>query len=440
MISGEPVNPVAEPEAGVHRSGLWIPLVLVWLLMLLSFSAPGREGPDSASSLDAIALAKVAVRLLGLAVLGLMIVRSWRHPRREGVVRCLWPLGLFIGWSLLSVLWSALPSFSLGQVGGLLVQVMLAFVVGLRCTDSRDRATVMQHLFLSMLAFSLVILVVHALAPAHSGLDRVSFDDWEGIVHPTAAGATASLALVILIAARLLWDWRWTRLWLAPGLLIQGALLVLARSRTALVMGIVDVVLSFFLFSRQIALSLAAVLLGLVLGAYLVLDPGLNLADRLSGSVSEYARRGESNEQIQSFNGRMQLWGVIWDEFLRSPVIGHGYLVTSRTGAIDVWQPEHPSNKTAHNVLLQVFASTGLVGGLLFLWGFIQPLAVCRRALLADPENRRLAAFLGLIGIWYFGWGLFSESFMGAVAPESVVFFTLLGLAVGSLPAEGQRR
>jgi O-antigen ligase len=440
VISGEPVNPVAEAEARPQRSGLWIPLVLVWLLMLLTFSVPGREGPDSASSLDAIALAKVAVRLLGFSVLGLTIVRSWRHPRRGEVVRCLWPLGLFIGWSLLSVLWSALPSFSLGQVGGLLVQVMLAFVVGLRCTDSRDRSTVMQHLFLAMLAFSLVILAVHSLAPDSSGLERVSFDDWEGIVHPTAAGATASLALVILIAARLLWDWRWTRLWLAPGLLVQGALLVLARSRTALVMGIAGVVLSFFLFSRQFVLSLAAVLLGLVLGAYLVLDPGLNLADRLSGSVSGYARRGESDEQIQSFNGRMQLWGVIWDEFLRSPVIGHGYLVTSRTGAIDVWQPEHPSNKTAHNVLLQVFASTGLVGGLLFLWGLIQPLAVCRRALLADPENRKLAAFLGIIGIWYFGWGLFSESFMGAVAPESVVFFTLLGLAVGSLPVDGPGR
>lgn len=423
MITCDSMKTIADPMDNRKRAGLWIPLLFAWLLMLIIFSAPGREAPEAVGSLDVIALAKVAILALGLSVLGLTIVRSWRHPRRRVVVKCLWPMGLYIVWSIFSVGWSPLKSFSLGQVGGLLVQVMLAFVVGLRCTDLRDRSTVLQHLFLAMLACSLVILVVDALAPESSGLERLYVVDWPGIVHPTAAGATASLALVILIVTRLLWGWRWTRLWLAPGMFILCTLLVLAKSRTALVMGITVVVLSFFLFSRRFVLSLTAVLLGLIMGAYLVLEPDLNLADRISGSVSGYTRRGETDEQLKSINGRTILWEVVWAEFLRSPVIGHGYFVTSRKGSIDVWQPEKPANTTAHNVLLQVLASTGLVGGILFLWGLIQPLVTCRRSLLANPLNRELAACLGMVGIWYFGWGLFCESFMGPVRPEWWSFF-----------------
>jgi O-antigen ligase len=435
-----PVTSVVESSENLQGPGLWIPLMFIWLLMLLSFSAPGREGDITVGSLDAVALGKLAVRLFGLTVLGLTIGRSWRHPRRRAVVRCLWPLGLYVGWSVLSILWSPLKSISFGQAGGLLLQGMLAFVVGLRCTGERDRSMVLQNLFLAMLAFSLVILIINVITPELSGLQRVSFEDWEGFVHPTTAGATASLALVILIAARLLWGWRWTGLWLVPGLLIQGAQLVLSRSRTAMAMGVATVLLSLLLFSRKIVFNAMVVIIGLGLTGYMVLDPGLALVDRGLESVSEFARRGETDEQMQSFNGRTKLWGVIWDEFLRSPIIGHGYFVTSRTGSIDVWQPEHPSNKTAHNVLLQVFASTGLVGGILFLWGLIRPLATYRQSLSTDLRDRRLAAFLGILGIWYVGWGCLSESFMGPVAPESLAFFTLLGLAIGSLPADGKAR
>ena len=46
----------------------------------------------------------------------------------------------------------------------------------------------------------------------------------------------------------------------------------------------------------------------------------------------------------------------------------------------------------------------------------------------------RLAVFLTVIGLWYMGWGQLCESFMGPVQPEAVVFFTVLGLAIGAVP------
>jgi O-antigen ligase len=414
------------------RNGLWVPLLLGSLLMLLSFSAPGREAPSSAGALDAIALVKVAARLGALCVLGLAITRSRHLPRTRVVAQCLWPLGLFVGWSLLSAFWSPLTSVSLGQVGGLLAQVMLAFVVALRCTGPQDWSKVLCHLSIAMLAFSVAVLIAHGISPEASGLDReIGWDDGSaGFVHPTAAGATASLGMVTLIAVRLLWGWRWTRVWLIPGVLAHGLLLALSTSRIAIVMGLLTLLLCFLLFSRRTVAS-GVIAIACILGAgAIAFDPGLELADRAFGSASGYARRGETDEQMRTINGRTILWEAVWAEILKSPLVGHGYFVTSEGGEIDVWSG--PANRTAHNVLLQVIVSTGAIGTLFFLWGLARPLAACGRFLRASPPGRVLAAFLGVVGIWYAGWGLCSESFMGTVQPESVVFFTLLGMGIGN--------
>jgi hypothetical protein len=34
-------------------------------------------------------------------------------------------------------------------------------------------------------------------------------------------------------------------------------------------------------------------------------------------------------------------------------------------------------------------------------------------------------------GLWYLGWGMVNESVAGPMAPESVVFYVVLGLLVG---------
>ena len=435
MITYERVNQLRAQTENVQRHGLWIHVLCTLLLMLLTFSAPGREGPSFIGSFDAIALAKLAVRALGMFILGIAIAESWHQPGRRAVARCLLPVGLYLGWSILSTFWSPLKSVSLGQAGGLLAQVMLVFVVALRCSGPQDSSKILYHLSMAMLAFSTAVLISDTISHEASGLDRsLSI----GFVHPTAAGGTASLGIVILVAARLLWGWRWSRVLLVPGLLIHSVLLVLAASRTAMAMGLVTVLLSFFLFSRRLFFRAVTVIFCVAALGYVVADPGLELADRVFISVTQYAKRGETDEQMRSFTGRTILWEAIWDSFTESPVIGHGYFVTSKHGEIDVW--EDPSNLTAHNVLLQVLVSTGLIGGILFSWGLIQSVGTCSKSLLGDPLNRKLAAFVGILGIWYFGWGMLCSSFMGPVRPESVVFYTLLGLALGSLSSDRQTK
>ena len=433
MITYELIKPVDGQTDSVQRHRLWILLMYVYLLTLFTFSAAGREGPSAVESLDWIALIKLAVRISAFFVLGIVIARAWHLQRRQALSWCLLPWGLYVGWAIVSTFWSPLKAVSLGQAFGLMVQVMLALALALRCMDLGDVSKILYHLSMAMLVFSAGVLIVHAISPETSGLVERHNLTWEegasGLVHPTAAGATASLGILMIVSAMLLWNWRWSRVLLMPALLIHGVLLVLAMRRIPIIVGAATVQLSFLLFSRRLVTSGVSVMVCIFMAGYIALDPGLELADQTIGSALGYARRGETDDQMQSINGRTLLWEAVWDEFKKSPVIGHGYFVSSKLGRIDVW--DGPSNKTAHNVLLQVLVSTGVIGAILFLWGLIQPAAACSKFLLGDPRSRKLAAFLGVVGIWYFGWGLFCESFMGPVQPESVVFFTLLGMAIG---------
>jgi O-antigen ligase len=253
-----------------------------------------------------------------------------------------------------------------------------------------------------------------------------------GLVHPTSAGATGSLGVVSLVAARVLWGWPWTRVLLVPGVIASGTLLVFAHSRTgdAMTVAILSLLLVRYTGTRVVAGSVLAV--SVCAALLLVVDPGLTTVDDADREFTQYIRRGESDEQMESLNGRGALWDAIWAEYEHSPLLGHGYFMTSRSGILDVWSG--PDLRTAHNFCLQVLASTGIVGIALFLWGLARPVVAVARSL-TGAEAPRVRAFLFLVALWYLGWGQMCESFMGPVQPESVTFYCLFGLAVAQVRA-----
>jgi O-antigen ligase len=125
-----------------------------------------------------------------------------------------------------------------------------------------------------------------------------------------------------------------------------------------------------------------------------------------------------------SLNGRVELWRKMGREVVSAPLIGHGYFVTSAGGEIEVWGSRRAV--TAHNVVLQVLVSTGLIGVLLFFRGLWRPMRGAARSL----RDRGLRELFAVMLLWYLGWGALTDSFMGPVRAESIVFFTLLGVAV----------
>jgi exopolysaccharide production protein ExoQ len=428
----------AEPGdlAAPPRSLLRVPLACIWLLTAAGFSAPGRDNSQTVGTLDVLGLAKVALRGVVLVALAGVLLRVGRQPRLRAVMGCLLPFGLYFLWASLSVAWAAMPSLSLGQVGTLLVMLLLAAVLGTVWSGPRDTSVVVCHLSGSLLAVTLTILAVAAVSWEASGLDgRQVTNGTAGLLHPTSSGATAALGLVVLITARLRWGWRWTRVLLVPGVLAHGLLLVLAASRTAEILTLLlvpVVVVAYAPRSFLWALAFA----GLAGTAYPVLDPDMDLASRATQQVEDYATRGESAEEMATVTGRIELWAVIWEEYCESPVCGHGYFMCSVDGVVDAWG--RPAHRTAHNVMLQVLSSTGLIGIALFLWAWVRVVRRVRRGLRDRPDDSRPGVLLALLGVWFLGWGLFSESFMGPLEPEVIVFFTMLGLGLAALPATPQ--
>jgi hypothetical protein len=414
-------------------------LVCFWLLMLVTFSTPGREGADSAAALDLIGLAKVGVRLGSIGLLGLGLLCLWSLPERGRVLAALLPFGLFLGWSFLSIGWSAMKTFSFGQALGLMALLELTAVIGLTVSRPQDVSRVLFHLSLGLLVISTILTATDLVRPDLSGLDRIdtSDDSLNGLVHPTSAGATASLGLVLLLGVNILWDWRWARRLLLPGSLMHLILLDLAASRTALGMAAVAVLLLVCCYLDRRLLA-GAVVVFCVLGAlYLVADTNLDLVRRVKNVAMSKINRDESTGSLSSFNGRTELWEAIWVEVQASPLIGHGYFVTSRTGVLDVWSS--PIYRSAHNFLLQVLVSTGLIGLTLFLWAlgrlvWVIAVGLSRTGL----PGAALRALLSVVGVWYLGWGQLCESFMGPLQPEAVVFYVLVGVGLGAaIPRNG---
>ncbi|MGD0898900.1 MAG: hypothetical protein ABR915_13765, partial [Thermoguttaceae bacterium] len=170
-------RPDTRDRPAAPRSGLWLPLACCWILLFNNLSLPGRDGPLSADSLDAIALAKLAARGLTIAAMGLILVREWRTRRCRSAAWCLFPLGLFVAWAIVSTAWSPLRAVSLGQAGGLLALVMTALGIGVRWRGEEDTSLVLLHLSLGLLVVAIILLaadVVFPGPPGLSGMDRAA--------------------------------------------------------------------------------------------------------------------------------------------------------------------------------------------------------------------------------------------------------------------------
>ena len=455
------------------------------LMAIVSFSLPGRATPGISGGIDLIAIAKFAIRLAVLVWFGSimfmhcfrsMTTRSKRlgRPIAEVLGEYLWtcswtdrlllPWWCYAGWSLICVIWSPLFSVSLGQWLGLVALLAFAQVISNRYSSSNsfDWHVLARQISAILTIYCLIILVVHLIAPGVSGLDRsISVDGNNGLFHPTAVGAASSLGFTIAIVLYLQRVNRNTPLTFSI-ILLHLVVLYLSASRSALAMAVIVGLVCFtFLMSKFHRASLL-LLCGLGLLLMVLTDPGFELAELGIRDASAYVQRGQSVDQLREVSGRAELWAAVWEQFKLSPLVGHGYFVTSSSGKLDVW--ESPSNQDAHNVVLQVLVSTGLVGGMIFAWAiivscghlirnlflmmprwyqFVLGHSSSMKPLSVDPKPERLridnhfTAFSFIVMIWFAGWTQGCVSFLGPIRPEVVAFFSLLGLlsAHARLPA-----
>ncbi|MEO1530208.1 MAG: O-antigen ligase family protein, partial [Planctomycetota bacterium] len=248
--------------------------------------------------------------------------------------------------------------------------------------------------------------------------------------HPTAAGSTAALGLVLVALCGLSDKFSWSAQLVLPAILIHAPTAYFSHSRSALAMAAITVFAGMFYFGGRFVRAALAISVAGVALVIMIADPGLHLVAGDNAMVG-YLLRGQDLSQLAEGSGRGEMWNAIWTEFRSSGawIKGHGYFVTSRTGELYVWY--HYANHPAHNIFLQVLVSTGLIG--LAIWLSAQLGIAARLVQLrsGDSFSRTYLAILCLIAIWFAGWSIGSTSFMGPVRWESVTYYTLIGLGMG---------
>lgn len=135
------------------------------------------------------------------------------------------------------------------------------------------------------------------------------------------------------------------------------------------------------------------------------------LFDRLSSFFEDRASGAKEERDYQFYTA--------WQDFLNEPLLGSSFVTSS-------------DNFYPHNIPLEVFMATGLVGGVLFILAVICLLFAIRR--IFQGRSGMFAIPLGLVGICFLFSGLTSGSIHSS--PEFWVFFSLLTI-IGHVKKSG---
>jgi len=393
------------------------------------------------SGIDALALGKLTVCSLLVCFTARELWISY-FKGFERIAFAIGPLFAFLVWAAASVVWSPSPISTVSQLAGIVALVTLMLCVAMGCRSAKEFDKVFGHLCLSLLAMNCFVLLLHLIRPDLSGLDRtVEPLGADGAIHPTAAGANSSLGLILGFTACFIWKPQ-QRVFKRISLKVLGVLmmavssfvLVFAASRTALGLALLVVPIAWFSAASRRATGRVLVLGSVALMVLMLVDPQFSVAIRASAKVVDAAYRGGTQSQLATLNGRTDMWAAIWVEFQKSPWLGHGFGVTSEEGSFLMWQRH--LNHTAHNLILQVLVSTGVIGSALFAWGLLWPIgrAFWQRA--TCPQSRQLRHAAGIVLLWYFGWSQLCITFVGPLRTESVAFFTLVGMLIANSEAD----
>lgn len=394
------------------------------LLLLSTFRAP--EGMESLQSV--VAKFKILIRFTVLGGLGfLLAVLVGRY--RLGV-QVIWhlPFLAFAAWGLTSVLWSARPDESFGQVISLMTLMLVSLGVSILLEQEDHLSGLIRFITLNLMALCAFLLVSGLLIPSTGHMTR----DGLGLGHATNCGSTASLGLVILIGCAALWDWRWIRVWMIPGCLLFIAVAGFSSNRLSLAITALIIPSVWLCYGNRRVLGLALIFAMVAGNLYLWLDPSFSTVS----SVLQTVNRDQSAEEISSLSGRQEMWQAIWQSFLTSPWIGHGYFMSSSTGEIEVWYINGEmlgANWTAHNIWLQALVSTGVIGLSLFVVALFTPVVMTCFQAAYERDWKKINSWFVILLVWYLLWGVLNESFLGPLQPESVVFFLLYGTQIALL-------
>ena len=317
--------------------------------------------------------------------------------------------GLFILVSLCSVAWSEVPLLTAVSVLGNISYLGFA---GLIAVQLKEHTTI-RIMFWSLGAYIAVNALGGVIAPGLTWLapsvEETSFRLQGFSGHPNVLAQQTGLLLIIaLISYRM----KLIGLFLFLGTAGLSAATILASgSRTTLAASILTIGL---VYARNSRLGIPLVLATLLAGAILLAIFATGEVSILNALLQKMSRTG-SIDEIMTFTGRTDLWSVAWSGIMEKPLLGWGYNGVEDYIARSVSTTFYGNAVNAHNELIHVLLSIGIIGtipvliwlGILILRFFTQP----------DPVR-------DLIIIFWFFMGFFElEIFTTPVLMSLLIFW-----------------
>jgi exopolysaccharide production protein ExoQ len=351
---------------------LW--LVPLALIVATEYKIRRRSIDDVLSgSIDPMIAAELAV----YAAVGVWVV--WRlvptRPRLRPLLVLMWGYTLT---TAVSAIYSEFPMLALARAVQL---VIIAAVVHLLAVEGGFSSMKrFLHGWIVLLSASIVAGLAY-VAPT-TGPQEGRFT-WLS-VHSVSAGSMLALSVPVLFG---LWlsagrrDLTWPRWTYGSLLAVHLVFLLLTRTRGSIGGALAGIAVMAWLSSgRRMKPELA--LGSLVVGGAMALAFGRQVLDFLT--------RGESVDQIGTFNRRTEIWALAWDSFQRRPIFGSGF--ASAKGVFF----DETGLGGAHNAAINVVIDVGLAG--LLWWVALIVAALLTLSRLRRSERRSMVLLPGATG------------------------------------------
>jgi O-antigen ligase len=344
------------------------------LIVATEFKIRRRSIDDALSgSIDLM----IAIELFVYAVVGVWAM--WRlvpsRPRLEPLTIIMWG---YVLSTAVSALYSQYPTLAFARA----VQLVIVATVVQLLAGQGGFSTISRflHGWVALLTGSIVVGLLY-VAPT-TGPQEGRFT-WLS-VHSVSAGSMLALSVPVLFGLWIAAGRRpmpWPR-WVYGSLFaVHLVFLLLTRTRGSIGGALVAVIVMAWLSSGR-RLKPELVLGSLVIGGALALAFGRQ--------VLEFLTRGESVDQIGTFNRRTEIWSLAWESFLQRPVFGLGF--NSAKGVFF----DETGLGGAHNAAINVMIDVGLVGILWWAALIVGAIVVLRR--LQAVERRSPVLLLGATG------------------------------------------
>lgn len=376
-----------------QKSSIWLleqTYALIGLLHMVGafkvFTITGEEIQLLQSGIGQVTDGSLGFQIFGSAIY--MIALIVLLPRYSDVIALVIrnkALAIFVGFILVSALWSELPAVTMRRSAALVGTTIFATYLAVRIKPSE---------FLALLAIALGFVAIESLllvflVPEYAVHSRSNVGAWSGALgQKNIFGRTMVLSMLVMWAVLpqgraykpIIWSLFFLSLFLV----------VMSESRTSWIVA-VGLLLSLpflrYLRGARVVMTMRLVVVAIVgLGGvgYLVLqfaDDGLALLGRDA-----------------TFSGRTDIWTAAINVGLRSPMLGSGYRTFYTSGLTNRVQIGN-----GHNSFLDIWLELGTVGLVLFIASLVVAVSRVLNRLTQSDDRRGLWYVMFMIFMMVFG-------------------------------------